>query len=55
MGTKYTTVSFPRPLIEDIDKFVEKVGYWPSRTAFAREALIEKLRMERSRSKEAEP
>ena len=40
---EYTTVSFPKPLIEDITKLVKEVGYWPSTTAFAREALIEKL------------
>lgn len=40
---KYTTVSFPKPLIEDITKLVEEIGYWPSTTAFAREALVEKL------------
>jgi len=40
---EYTTVSFPKPLIEDINKLVKEVGYWPSIAAFAREALVEKL------------
>ena len=40
---EYTTVSFPKPLIDDITKLVKEVGYWPSTTAFAREALVEKL------------
>ena len=41
--TKYTTVSFPKALLKDINKIVEEVGYWPSTTAFVREACIEKL------------
>jgi len=41
--TEYTTVSFPKTLIDDITKLVEEVGYWPSTAAFAREALVEKL------------
>lgn len=44
---KYTTVSFPKPLIDAITKLVKEVGYWPSTTAFAREALVEKLYAER--------
>ena len=46
--TDYTTVSFPKPLIDDINKLVKEVGYWPSTTAFAREALVEKLSAERA-------
>uniref|UniRef100_A0A6M3MBC4 Uncharacterized protein n=1 Tax=viral metagenome TaxID=1070528 RepID=A0A6M3MBC4_9ZZZZ len=41
--TKYTTVSIPKPLLEDITKIVEEMGYWPSTTAFVREACVEKL------------
>jgi len=41
--TKYTSVSFPKALLEDINKIVEEVGYWPSTTAFVREACVEKL------------
>jgi len=56
--TEYTTVSFPKPLIHDINKLVEEVGYWPSTAAFAREALVEKLHAERIKqrafAKEAE-
>jgi len=44
---KYTTVSFPKPLIEAINKLVKELGYWPSTTAFAQEALVEKLLAER--------
>lgn len=49
MGTKYTTVSLPKPLADDVLTLTEKVGYWPSLSSFVREACIEKLRMERSR------
>lgn len=41
--TKYTTVSFPKDLIEDINQIIKEVGYWPSTTAFVREACVEKL------------
>jgi Arc/MetJ-type ribon-helix-helix transcriptional regulator len=41
--TKYTTVSFPKALIDDITQIVKEVGYWPSTTSFVREACVEKL------------
>ncbi len=55
--TKYTTVSFPKALIDDITQIVEEVGYWPSTTAFVREACVEKLyvvRKHRAVNEEAE-
>lgn len=51
--TKYTTVSLPKPLADDIFTLTEKVGYWPSLSSFVREAGMDKLQMERSRFKEA--
>jgi len=53
--TKYTTVSLPKQLADDIFTLTDKVGYWPSLSSFVREACMEKLQMERSRSKETEP
>lgn len=44
--TKYVTVSIPTAIAKDIDKLIEKIGYWPSRGAFVREACIEKIKHE---------
>lgn len=41
--TEYTTVSFPKPLLAAINQIVKEIGYWPSTTAFVREACVEKL------------
>lgn len=46
---KFSAVSVPLPLLEEIDALIEKVGYWPSRSAFVREACIEKIERERNR------
>lgn len=48
---KYRTVSIPKPLGDDITRFIEELGYWPSVGSFVREAVVEKLYMERSRWK----
>jgi len=44
---KYATISIPIALAEAIDGLNEELGYWPSRGAFVREAVLEKLRDER--------
>ena len=44
---KYVTISIPSALAEAIDELNEELGYWPSRGAFVREAVLEKLRDER--------
>jgi len=46
---KYATISIPVALAEAIDKLNKELGYWPSRGAFVREAVLEKLRDERLR------
>ena len=46
---KYATVSIPQGIAEAIDELIEKLGYWPSRGAFVREATLEKIREERKR------
>ncbi len=45
--TEYRTVSLPRPLADDIQKFIEQYGYWNSIGAFVREAAVAKLKKER--------
>ena len=46
---KYATISIPVALAEAIDELNKELGYWPSRGAFVREAVLEKLRDERLR------
>ena len=46
---KYVTISIPAALAKAIDELNEELGYWPSRGAFVREAVLEKLRDERLR------
>ena len=42
----HTTVSIPVKLADEIDKLMEKLGFWPSRGAFVREAILAKIRQE---------
>ena len=49
---KYVTISIPAALAEAIDELNGELGYWPSRGAFVREAVLLKLREERLRLKE---
>ena len=44
--SKYSTISFPKDVVEAIKNLIKELRYWPSVTSFAREAVIEKLRME---------
>ena len=39
----FSSVSLPTPLIEKIEKVIDELGYWPTKTAFVREASLEKL------------
>jgi len=41
---KQSTVSLPLNIIREIDILIERLGYWPSRSAFVREACIEKIK-----------
>jgi Arc/MetJ-type ribon-helix-helix transcriptional regulator len=50
--TKYVSLSIPVDIAKDIDELIEELGYWPSRSAFAREACLEKIREERRRLRE---
>lgn len=40
---KYVTVSIPRGVADRIDFYVNSLGYWPSRSSFVREAVLEKF------------
>jgi Arc/MetJ-type ribon-helix-helix transcriptional regulator len=40
---EFRTISLPAPLIERVEKVIEKLKYWPTKTDFVREAVLEKL------------
>lgn len=48
---EFSAVSVPTPILEEIDKLIEELGYWPSRSSFVREACLEKIDYERERLK----
>jgi metal-responsive CopG/Arc/MetJ family transcriptional regulator len=48
---EFGAVSVPIPILEEIDKLIEELGYWPSRSSFVREACLEKIQYERERLK----
>lgn len=39
----FSSVSLPTPLLERIEDVVNELRYWPTKTAFVREASLEKL------------
>jgi len=39
----YSSISIPTSLLEEIEKIVKELKYWPTKTAFIREACLEKL------------
>jgi len=41
---KQSTVSLPLSIIKEIDLLIERLGYWPSRSAFVREACLAKIK-----------
>jgi len=47
----YTTVSLPRPLLNEINRLIKQVGFWPSLSSFVREACLEKLHAERMKQR----
>jgi hypothetical protein len=47
--TSYVTLSIPKGIGDEIDRLIKKLGYWPSRSAFAREACLEKIYLEKQR------
>ncbi len=46
---KFSAVSIPEPILKEVDRLIEELGYWPSRSTFAREACLEKIERERER------
>jgi Arc/MetJ-type ribon-helix-helix transcriptional regulator len=46
---KYVTVSIPKAVADRIDYYLGNLGYWPSRSSFVREAVLEKFSKESRR------
>ncbi|MBL7079968.1 ribbon-helix-helix protein, CopG family [Candidatus Bathyarchaeota archaeon] len=51
-NSRYVTVSIPKAIAEKIDYLIDVLGYWPSRSAFVREACLEKISGEDRRLRE---
>lgn len=41
---EFRTVSLPSHLVEEVEKIVAEFRYWPTKTDFVREAVVEKLK-----------
>ena len=41
---EFRTISLPAALVEEVEKVVERLHYWPTRTDFVREAVLQKLK-----------
>ena len=42
-SVEYGSVSIPKSLLNKIDSMVDELGYWPSRSAFVRDACLQKI------------
>ena len=49
---KFGTASISMGVLEEIDKLIKELRYWPSRSSFVREACLEKIRRERDRQRQ---
>ena len=49
-SVRYGTVSIPIAIAEEIDRLIDNIGYWPSRSAFVREACLEKIMREKEKA-----
>jgi len=43
---EYSTVSLHNKVLAEVDRLVKDTGFWPSRSTFVREAVIEKIKRE---------
>ena len=48
-SVQYATISIPSAIAEEIDKLISELGFWSSRSAFVREACLDKIYRERER------
>jgi len=49
----FSCISLPTPLIREVEKVVEELGYWTTKTDFVRQAVLEKLERCRGMKDEA--
>lgn len=47
----YSSISLPKGLMRQIEKLAKELGYWPTKTAFIREACLEKMEKHRKELK----
>jgi len=40
---RFGSISLPRSLVKEVEKVVDQLGYWPAKTHFVHEAVMEKL------------
>jgi metal-responsive CopG/Arc/MetJ family transcriptional regulator len=40
---RYSSISLPTNLVGEIEKLIDELRYWPTKTAFIREACLEKM------------
>jgi len=52
---RFSTISLPTPLVELVEKVVDNLKYWPTKTDFIREAVLEKLMRYESKLEVKEP
>ena len=52
---EFRTISLPSPLVDEVEKVVENLRYWPTKTDFVREAVLEKLEKYRNELRPQEP
>ena len=55
----FSTISLPTSLVDEVERVVDEFGYWPRKTDFVREAVVQKMERykeleERTRTLEAE-
>ena len=52
--SKFSTISLPTPLVEEVERIVLEFKYWPTKTDFVREAVLEKLKMYKKERRQSE-
>jgi len=39
----FSSISFPTPLVKEVERVVKELGYWSTKSAFIHEAVMERL------------
>ncbi len=40
----FSTISLPTPLVEEVKRVADELGYWPTKTDLIRQAVLEKMK-----------